>query len=182
MPKYRSTVQIVEAEQFHIPPPGTHCWPLPCGVKSNNGTGHFYCTASDGMELPVEDGEWVVLEPGGHGHFTVSDMYFTKRFEANLPYEQYAAEQESILAQRDGLYASVRDAEQVLGAALGYPHYSDDQESFPGATKDDGVCLGDHTLVTLCVEAARELRRLARIEIRQIEVDCGVEPVQLVHI
>lgn len=49
---------------------------------------------------------------------------------------------------------------QTLGKALGYPWYKDDQKNFPGATKEDGVCVGDHVAETLAIEAADKIVRL----------------------
>ena len=54
---------------------------------------------------------------------------------------------------------------QVLGRALGYPRYCDDQKNFPGATDADGVCVGDHVGMSLVAEAAKELvKRAAELE------------------
>lgn len=50
---------------------------------------------------------------------------------------------------------------QVLGAALGYPRFCDDQASFPRATESDGVCVGEHVAVTLATEAAGRIGTLA---------------------
>lgn len=49
---------------------------------------------------------------------------------------------------------------QVLGRALGYPRFADDQANFPGATDADGVCVGDHVAASLAAEAADEIGRL----------------------
>jgi hypothetical protein len=46
---------------------------------------------------------------------------------------------------------------QILGRALGYPWFKDDQMNFPGATEANGVCVGDHVAVTLAMEAARKI-------------------------
>ena len=43
---------------------------------------------------------------------------------------------------------------QVLGKALGYPWFKDDQKIFPGATEANGVCVGAHTAETIADEAA----------------------------
>ena len=51
------------------------------------------------------------------------------------------------------------EAEQVLGKALGYPWYKDDKKNFPDATEADGVCTGEHTFVTLAMEAATRMKR-----------------------
>jgi hypothetical protein len=50
---------------------------------------------------------------------------------------------------------------QILGSALGYPRYCDDQKNFPGATEESGVCVGDHVAVTLAMEAARAINRMS---------------------
>jgi hypothetical protein len=49
---------------------------------------------------------------------------------------------------------------QVLGQALGYPWFKDDQGNFPGATESHGVCVGDHVAATLAMEAADRIRKL----------------------
>lgn len=49
------------------------------------------------------------------------------------------------------------EAQQLLGAALGYPWYMNDQLKFPGATEKSGVCIGDNTTMTLLEEAADAL-------------------------
>ncbi len=53
--------------------------------------------------------------------------------------------------------------EQVLGKALGYPWYKDDQVNFPEATEASGVCVGEHTPTTIAMEAARMIGRLQSI-------------------
>lgn len=59
----------------------------------------------------------------------------------------------------------MREAEKILGLALGYPRYCDDQKNFPGTTDKDGVCIGEHTIVTLASEAVNRITELlARIE------------------
>ena len=49
---------------------------------------------------------------------------------------------------------------QRLGKALGYPWFRDDQENFPGATEENGVCTGDHVAESIADEAADEIERL----------------------
>lgn len=48
---------------------------------------------------------------------------------------------------------------QILGKALGYPKFADDQKNFPGATGDD-VCVGEHTAETIAAEAAKKIDKL----------------------
>ena len=48
------------------------------------------------------------------------------------------------------------EVEQILGKALGYPWYKDDKKNFPDATEADGVCVGEHTTVTLAMEIAKK--------------------------
>lgn len=73
--------------------------------------------------------------------------------------------------------AAARDNEeitQVLGRALGYPWFKDDQKNFPGATEANGVCVGDHVAASLAVEAAKTIKamreRLSILEIRAFGV------------
>ena len=57
------------------------------------------------------------------------------------------------------------DIRQTLGKALGYPWFKDDQNNFPGATEENGVCVGEHVAVTLAMEAAKQLTAaLATVE------------------
>lgn len=39
---------------------------------------------------------------------------------------------------------------QILGRALGFPIYCEDQKNFPGTTAADGVCTGPYTSLVLC--------------------------------
>jgi len=65
-------------------------------------------------------------------------------------------------------YYRLRDeVEQVLGKALGYPWYKDDQKNFPGTTVADGVCVGDHVPESLLDEAARRILGVRATEERQ---------------
>ena len=52
--------------------------------------------------------------------------------------------------------------EQILGKALGYPWFKDDQKNFPSATEEDGVCVGDHVAETLAMEAAKKIAQLEK--------------------
>lgn len=63
-------------------------------------------------------------------------------------------------AQKLRAIEEFRNIEQILGRALGYPRFCDDQKNFPGALDQDGVCIGDHVALTLAQEAAETLRKL----------------------
>ena len=70
--------------------------------------------------------------------------------------EKLAAQQAIInKAKKESL-----DIEQVLGKALGYPWFKDDQFNFPNATETDGVAVGDHTAWSLACEAADKIKEL----------------------
>ena len=48
---------------------------------------------------------------------------------------------------------------QILGAALGYPKYSDDRINFPDMPLDDpSVCVGDHVAESIAAEAAEWIK------------------------
>ena len=49
---------------------------------------------------------------------------------------------------------------QILGKALQYPRFVDDQSVFPGATEADGVCVPCHTGVSIADEAAAAIETL----------------------
>ena len=49
---------------------------------------------------------------------------------------------------------------QILGKALRYPKFVDDQSVFPGATEADGVCVPCHTGVSIADEAAAAIEAL----------------------
>jgi hypothetical protein len=55
------------------------------------------------------------------------------------------------------------DVCQTLGRVLGYPWFKDDQVNFPGATVDNGVCVGDHVAPSIAAEAATVIATL-RVE------------------
>jgi hypothetical protein len=50
--------------------------------------------------------------------------------------------------QREAAAHTDHEIEQILGRALGYPRYADDQKNFPDAADAEGVCVGEHT--TIC--------------------------------
>jgi hypothetical protein len=78
--------------------------------------------------------------------------------------EKRALDAERELARlRTACMEADNNVEQVLGKALGYPWYKDDQANFAGATEHDGVCTGDHTTESIASEAARKIAGLKRM-------------------
>ena len=49
---------------------------------------------------------------------------------------------------------------QILGKALRYPWFKDDQKNFPGATEADGICQGDEVAASMASGAARRIAEL----------------------
>ena len=47
---------------------------------------------------------------------------------------------------------------QILGKALWFPWCMDDQENFPGATVEDGVCVGEHVAESMADLASKKIR------------------------
>lgn len=74
--------------------------------------------------------------------------------ELYMRWNPYSTEPEHF---REAWTRSNAEIEQVLGKALGYPWFKDDQKNFPGATEANGVCVGEHTAETLAEEAARAI-------------------------
>lgn len=62
---------------------------------------------------------------------------------------------------------------QVLGLALGYPHYCEDPVNFPYATELEGVCVGDQVAETLALQAAARINALTA-ERDQLKIQRGL--------
>lgn len=76
--------------------------------------------------------------------------------------EELEKEQKRLI---DAIVRQEEYIEQVLGQALGYPWYKDDQKNFPGAEAADGVCVGNHVAETIAMEMAdKYTKALARIK------------------
>lgn len=77
------------------------------------------------------------------------------------------------------------DIEQVLGRALGYPRYCDDQTNFPGSTDADGVCVGDQVAASLAMQASDLVAQLradlaeARADVQRFEAALDVSQREL---
>jgi len=59
-----------------------------------------------------------------------------------------------------GFWRESLEIEQILGKALDYPWFKDDQKNFPDATEEHGVCVGDHVAITLAMEASDKIKQL----------------------
>ena len=86
--------------------------------------------------------------------------------KANFQLREGAEEQQSRMNYlRKGIFEQNQQIEQTCGKVLGYPWFKDDQKNFPGATENDGVCVGDHVAETIVSELAkRHTEALARIK------------------
>lgn len=84
-------------------------------------------------------------------------------YDLNVSVAALRADLATVERERDRLRKAAasqnHEIEQTLGAALGYPRFSDDPENFPGATEADGVCVGDHVAETLAEEAAATIEK-----------------------
>ena len=74
------------------------------------------------------------------------------------------AENVRLQAKCDGYAKENEEVMQHLGQALGYPYFADDQKNFPGATKADGVAVGEHVPVTLAIVAKKKIEQLSKTE------------------
>jgi hypothetical protein len=95
-------------------------------------------------------------------------------------YDELAARCEDIYRR-----AIVYDHEiqQIAGKALGYPWFKDDQKNFPGATDQDGVCVGEHVGATIVQELANKytalLEKVKRQESRITELEWEIKVKEL---
>jgi len=78
--------------------------------------------------------------------------------------DRLEAEVERLQAKCDGYAKENEEVMQHLGQALGYPYFADDQKNFPGATKADGVAVGEHVPVTLAIVAKKKIEQLSKTE------------------
>ena len=80
-----------------------------------------------------------------------------------MPREWPRAQFKQLVGERDrfrkAYYETSKGVEQILGKALGYPKFADDQKNFPGATGDD-VYVGEHVLESLAIEAVNKIKAL----------------------
>jgi hypothetical protein len=65
-------------------------------------------------------------------------------------------------ATYDACAKELNEVEQLLGKALNYFWYKDDQKNFPGATEKDGVCVGEHVPASIAAEAANTITHFNR--------------------
>jgi hypothetical protein len=61
--------------------------------------------------------------------------------------------------QKEKMFKEFREIEQMLGKALNYPWFKDDQENFPGTTEADGVVIDGPTW-GVAMHAAVEINEL----------------------
>lgn len=113
---------------------------------------------------------WVFAADGRR--FDIGDRLYHPENDANAhliaSYRTLAVEAARRLRETEKDKAFYKDAairqnfeiEQILGKALGYPWYKDDQQNFPGSTDADGVCVGEHTPGSIADEAAKRIREL----------------------
>lgn len=87
-----------------------------------------------------------------------------------------------IIRLREALAKQNDEICQTLGKALGYPWYKDDQQNFPGATEENGVCVGEHVAESLAMEAARKIEQLGGLAVVLSEAaDVGVAYLSFVN-
>lgn len=63
---------------------------------------------------------------------------------------------------RDKMLEEFHQIEQILGKALGYPWFKNDQKNFPEATEQDGVCVGAEVAWSLAEKAAERIKKLSK--------------------
>jgi hypothetical protein len=83
------------------------------------------------------------------------------------------AEIAELQRQIKGYQHHIDEAEQEAGKALGYPWYKDDQKNFPGATEENGVCIGEHVVDTIVAKlaavAVQEVAKHKNVTIADLE-------------
>jgi hypothetical protein len=82
MPKFRKKPMVVEAVQF-LPAEGK---PLPEGVrhlgKDDCGHSYYAVTTAHKQAANVVEGDWIITETGGRGHYPCKPDIFEATYEA----------------------------------------------------------------------------------------------------
>ena len=99
------------------------------------------------------------LTPGGSEF--VNDPVACGQYLRGIKTALHEARRE-ITRCRNAYFKTAHEVTQSLGKALDYPWYKDDQNNFPGAREEDGVCVGDHVPESIADEAADKIRILER--------------------
>ena len=116
----------------------------------------------------------VVASDGGLSSVHIIEAYATDAaewYEQSNPRTAFDVHEYRLRAEVERLRAACSrendTISQVLGRALDYPRFVDDQKNFPGSTDADGVCVGDHVAASLADEAAGTIRAL-RAEVERL--------------
>jgi hypothetical protein len=86
VPKFRKKPVEVEAEQFG----GFYATPHPAGVGMDDNSNHpergeryaFFVVTAHGHKTPIEQGDWIITEPDGRGHYPCKPDIFAATYEA----------------------------------------------------------------------------------------------------
>ncbi|MCF4166375.1 hypothetical protein L2U69_12030 [Zavarzinia compransoris] len=104
-------------------------------------------TPEDGVTAIHED---AALEYSPAGNIEVAAPHATAKVAA----------MKAEIARLKAVYSSLNDdVMQILGKALGFPWYADDQTTFPGATKADGICPGEQVAESMAEFAAKRIAK-----------------------
>lgn len=96
----------------------------------------------------TEPEEWSVEALEMHGYFAIADAILTALASGSGDHAELARLKAAMSKSNDEIC-------QSLGKALGYPWFKDDQRNFPGATEENGVCVGEHVAESIADEAAK---------------------------
>jgi hypothetical protein len=85
MARYRKRPVVVDAEQFG----GFYATPYPTGVKMEDNSNdlnseeryRFYVVTAHGQRAYIQDGDWIIAEPDGRGHYPCKPDIFAAIYE-----------------------------------------------------------------------------------------------------
>lgn len=90
---------------------------------------------------------------------TIGNLNYIIQTHREVTEEAIRRKNEEIASLRLAMSKENEEICQALGKALHYPWFKDDQKNFPGATKEHGVCVGEHVAASLAEEAAKWIER-----------------------
>jgi hypothetical protein len=100
----------------------------------------------------------VKQDPPNHSDFQIEYKQETRNMTRSQLLNDYGEIIDKLRVKETKMSKEFQEIEQILGKALGFPWFKDDQKNFPNTTEADGVCVGEHTAWTLAKIAADKIK------------------------
>ncbi len=131
--------------------------------QKDSGEGNFSPLAEKAPEEVYQEVYKSHIKTGGgeSGALSRRDFEAAESFARGAAW-QYKQDLDRFLHCKNAYFKLNDEVCQILGKALRYPWYKDDQKTFPKATEKDGVCVGDQVAESLAQQAANRIQQLEK--------------------